>query len=255
MRAHRTRRIFSYLLMSGGALLLFLGGREVVESRLGQMQAAREFQAPDPPRPSPFNAQSQVPSQTSRAPRVAQPALGQAIAKLSIPRLHTNLYVVEGDGEGQLRLGPGHVKGTVMPGADGNCIIAGHRDTHFRALKDIQTGDEIKLQTREGEYTYRVQNMEIVSADNTSPLRPTADAELHLVTCYPFYYVGSAPKRFIVEAHLEDSAHTVTPVSFPHPSGGSLHSSTAIRHGSAVTANTPRRTSPSTHVRRSRKMY
>ncbi len=90
-----------------------------------------------------------------------------------------------------------------MPGEDGNCLIAGHRDTHFRVLKDIRKGDEILLQTRTGEYRYRVETTQIVSPKNTASLRPTSDAQLHLITCYPFYYVGSAPKRFIVEAQLE----------------------------------------------------
>ncbi len=111
---------------------------------------------------------------------------------------------MEGDGARQLRQGPGHVRGTAMPGANGNCIIAGHRDTHFRVLKDIREGDEIVLQTRAGEYTYRVRTMQIVSPRDTKSLRPSNDAELHLVTCYPFYYLGSAPKRFIVDAQLEN---------------------------------------------------
>jgi sortase A len=121
---------------------------------------------------------------------------------LVIPRLHTELYVVEGDGASQLRRGPGHVAGTVMPGQDGNCIIAGHRDTHFRVLKDIRKGDEIVLQTRAGRYTYLVKATQVVSPSNTASLKPTHDAELHLITCYPFYYLGSAPKRFVVQAEL-----------------------------------------------------
>lgn len=202
MRAPRKRQIFSYLLISGGALFLFLGGRDLVDSRLGQSEAQQEFQASPAFKPSPFMPDSRKRS----APFVASPAprLGDTVAKLTIPRLATDLYVVEGDGAKQLRLGPGHLHGTAMPGANGNCIIAGHRDTHFRVLKDIRQGDEIVLQTREGVYTYRVRTMQVVSPRDTWPLRPTTDAELHLVTCYPFYYLGSAPKRFIVDAQLEN---------------------------------------------------
>lgn len=200
MRARRLKRIFSYLLIAGGALLLFLGARDLVYSRLGQSEAQRDFQSISTVRPSPFNKTSEAPAASSPAP---PPELGDAIAKLSIPRLETNLYVVEGDGNRELRRGPGHVRGSAMPGGDGNCLIAGHRDTHFRVLKDIRKGDEIVLQTREGEYTYRVETTQIVSPQNTASLRPTSDAVLHLITCYPFYYVGSAPKRFIVEAQLE----------------------------------------------------
>jgi sortase A len=196
----RARRVLSYLLLAAGALFLFVGGRDLVESKLGQEDAQKQFEAAPEPKPSPFDSATRRKIET--APPSIPPELGQAIARLTIPRLHTDLYVVEGDGDRQLRLGPGHIAGTAMPGSDGNCIIAGHRDTHFRALKDIQKGDEIVLRTHGGRYTYRVQEMEIVAPDNTQPLRPTRGAELHLVTCYPFYYVGSAPKRFIVEASL-----------------------------------------------------
>jgi len=92
-----------------------------------------------------------------------------------------------------------------MPGADGNCVIAGHRDTHFSVLKNIQDGDEIVLERDGHKYRYRVDGMQVVTPDNTASLRPTKDAVLNLITCYPFHYVGSAPKRFIVHAALEDS--------------------------------------------------
>lgn len=205
MRARRTRQVISYLLMAGGALLLYWGGREVVESRLGQNEAKREFEkrralASRNLRPSPFGG----PRRKRRsAPYIPPARLGDTVARLEIPRLGADLYVVEGDGARQLRLGPGHIAGTPMPGQDGNCIIAGHRDTHFRVLKDIRDGDEIVLQTAQGEFTYRVEATKVVSPRDTQSLRPTRDAELHLVTCYPFYYLGSAPKRFIVKAELE----------------------------------------------------
>lgn len=199
MRARRVRRLLSYLLLSGGALFIFLGIRDLVEWRLGQSEMEREFQRDQPSRPSPFHA----PADVNASPFPSAPRVGDAIAKLEIARLQTDLYVVEGDGAPQLRVGPGHVSGSAMPGADGNCIIAGHRDTHFRVLKDIRVGDEIVLDTRDGEYTYRVETTQVVSARDTRSLRPTSDAELHLVTCYPFYYVGAAPKRFIVQARLE----------------------------------------------------
>jgi sortase A len=109
---------------------------------------------------------------------------------------------VEGDGEEELRRGPGHLAGSAFPGGPGNCIIAGHRDTHFRVLKNIRKGDDIVLETRNGQFLYRVKTTRIVTPDNTSALKPTSDPELNLITCYPFYYVGSAPKRFVVEAQL-----------------------------------------------------
>jgi sortase A len=202
----RRRKFVSYVSISAGMVLLFLGGRDVIESRLGQTEAQRAFEKIDVVRPSPFGRREGKPS----LPSVP---LGQTFAKLMIPRLHAELYVVEGDGASQLRRGPGHVAGTVMPGQDGNCIIAGHRDTHFRLLKDIRKGDEIVVQTHAGQYTYRVSDTEVVSPSNTASLEPTRDAELHLITCFPFYYLGSAPKRFIVQAQLEEGASHPTVAS------------------------------------------
>ncbi len=224
MRARRVRgvrRVFSYLLISGGALLLFLGGRDVVDSRLGQSEAQREFQANPTPKPSPFTPS--LASKSALSSFAPSPQLGDPVARLTIPRLAADLYVVEGDGTRQLRRGPGHVRGTAMPGANGNCIIAGHRDTHFRVLKDIRRGDEVVLQTRNGEYTYRVVTTQIVTPRDTQSLRPTSDAELHLVTCYPFYYLGSAPKRFIVDAELEDGPAVALPSRFT-PNGAPTRS-------------------------------
>lgn len=194
MSKHLTRRILSYLLIASGALLLIRGVRDVWESRAGQSDAAREFQEE--------NARQAPPP---AAPAVVPPQRGEPLAELVIPRLATELYVVEGDGAKELRRGPGHLQGTAMPGAKGNCVIAGHRDTHFRVLKDLKTGDDLILRTRMGQYLYRVQKLTVVSPSNTEPLRPTHDAQLNLITCYPFYYVGSAPKRFVVEARLAGS--------------------------------------------------
>jgi sortase A len=128
------------------------------------------------------------------------------VAKLLIPRLGTSLYVVEGTDDRDLKRGPGHLTGSVMPGADGNCVIAGHRDTHFSVLKNIQKGDQIVLERAGKTFRYRVDGLQIVTPDNTESLQPTKDAVLHLITCYPFHYIGAAPKRFIVHAELEDSA-------------------------------------------------
>jgi len=188
------KNLLSGVLLAGGAYLLFLGGRDLFDSRLGQAEAARAFEQPVPDTP-----ETRAATQPAGLHSVNR---GDTLAKMKIPRLDTELYVVEGDGRKELRRGPGHLAGTAMPGENGNCVIAGHRDTHFRVLKDIKEGDDIILQTSTGQYLYRVKRTRIVSPENTSALAPTSDAELNLITCYPFYYVGSAPKRFVVEAQL-----------------------------------------------------
>jgi sortase A len=199
----QSRRLVGYALIAAGLSLLFLGARDLLESRAGQAEAQREFDNIESAKPSPFPARSRVNTQQMPQP---MPPLGDAVAKLIIPRLNTELYVVEGDGAAELRRGPGHMSGTPMPGQDGNCIIAGHRDTHFRVLKDIRKGDAIVLETGAGEFTYRVSDTQVVSPSNTASLRPTRDPELHLITCYPFYYLGSAPQRFVVQARLEEDS-------------------------------------------------
>jgi sortase A len=199
MQKNRLKRIASYLFFSAGALLLFWGARDFWESQWGQTTAAREFEQVSEPAgeaPIPTHALAR------HAPAEVSTKAGDTLAKLIIPRLDAELYVIEGDGPKELRRGPGHLMGTAMPGGKGNCVIAGHRDTHFRVLKDIKKGDDIVLQTKEGKFLYQVREMKIVSPENTSALQPTRDGELNLITCYPFYYVGSAPKRFIVQARL-----------------------------------------------------
>jgi sortase A len=186
----RFGNVFSYALIAGGAALLFLGSKAFLDSHLGQGRAERQFENSAP---APVNVSLR---------KEPSPAPGGVIAKLVIPRLHSKLFVVEGDGAAELRLGPGHLRGSAMPGQPGNCIIAGHRDTHFRVLKDIRPGDDIILQTQAGQFLYRVRGTQVVRPANTSSLRPVKDAELHLITCYPFFYVGPAPKRFVVTARL-----------------------------------------------------
>jgi sortase A len=101
-----------------------------------------------------------------------------------------------------LRLGAGHIEGTALPGETGNSGIAGHRDTFFRELKDIQRNDEIQIQTATGLFRYQVDWMRVVEPGDTTVLEPSyKESTVTLVTCYPFYFVGSAPKRVVVRAH------------------------------------------------------
>ncbi len=132
------------------------------------------------------------------------PVEGAVIANLAIPRLGLSTMVVEGVEDGDLKLGAGHIPGTALPGEPGNVGIAGHRDTFFRPLRLIHTGDVIALATLHGEDRYQVVSTEIVSPDDVQVLYPTRRDTLTLVTCYPFYFVGSAPLRFIVLAERSD---------------------------------------------------
>jgi len=188
----------SWMFISAGLCLLFLGGRELFTSYFDQEEVASSWNIPQEPEPAP-----PAPAPSRAVAPLPPPKLGSAVARLSIPRLEKDWYVVEGVGKKELRVGPGHMQGTALPGMSGNCIIAGHRDTHFRPLKDIKRGDEIEVETRAGKFVYRVTRTAIVSPRDKSPLLDTKEPVLNLITCYPFYWVGSAPKRFIVHAELE----------------------------------------------------
>jgi sortase A len=126
---------------------------------------------------------------------------GEALGRLDIPRLALSVMVAEGTEPSVLRKAAGHLPGTAFPGASGNVALAGHRDRHFRPLKDVAPGDEVLLTTPDGTFRYRVEWTRIVDPQAVHVLDPTEQPTLTLVTCYPFYFVGNAPDRFIVRAH------------------------------------------------------
>jgi sortase A len=128
-----------------------------------------------------------------------------AIAILRIPKIHVEVPVLEGTDDLSLNRGVGHVAGTANPGENGNMAIAGHRDGFFRGLKDIGLGDTIEMVTPERTETFIIDRITVVDRRDVSVLQPRPQESLTLITCYPFYFVGSAPKRYIVQASVADS--------------------------------------------------
>ena len=122
------------------------------------------------------------------------------IGRLEIPRLGLSAILIEGDDAKTLRRAVGHIPGTPLPGQPGNVAFSGHRDTFFRPLRNIRENDIIVVTTLEGEYRYRVVSTRIVAPDDMAVLNASEGEILTLVTCYPFYFVGAAPDRFIVRA-------------------------------------------------------
>jgi sortase A len=111
--------------------------------------------------------------------------------------------VLNGDDDKSLSLGAGLVTGTSMIGGNGNTVIAGHRDIAFRALRNIQAGDIVRIESADAKtYAYRVERTRIVNPDDVSVLASDGQPRLTMITCYPFYYTGDAPKRYIVDARL-----------------------------------------------------
>jgi sortase A len=144
-------------------------------------------------------AQEQYKGSRSRA--VAKQ--GDVLGRIEIPRLGVMVAILEGTTSRTLRLGVGHIEGTALPGEPGNAAIAGHRDTYFRALKDIRANDEIQIQTATGLSHYEVDRVQIVAPGDTGILAPSPGSDLTLVTCYPFHFIGAAPERFVVHAHRD----------------------------------------------------
>ena len=125
---------------------------------------------------------------------------GDVVGELSIPRLRLSVMVLEGDDSRILNVAAGHISGTALTPGTGNIAIAAHRDTFFGPLGSIRPNDLVTLQTPSGLARFAVSDTEIVGPSDIQVLAAGPGRDLTLVTCYPFYYIGSAPKRFIVHA-------------------------------------------------------
>lgn len=178
-----------------GALLCSLFALAQADSALGSTNAIEEFTASVTP-----PDQSQWAASRVRDYQAAQQSPMKAVAVLTIPSLKLEVPVFENDDELSLNRGAGLVAGMGDPDAGGNVGIAGHRDGFFRALKDIKVGDVIEIRTRLKVHRYRVTTVEIVDKFDKRLLADTELPGVTLVTCYPFYFVGNAPQRYIVAA-------------------------------------------------------
>lgn len=121
---------------------------------------------------------------------------------LSIPAVDVRVAVFNGTSDRLLDLGAGRIPGTAPTAGDGNLAIAAHRDGFFRGLKDIEVGDELSFTSKQETHTFTVTELSVVDPTDVSVLESTVNPTITLITCYPFYFVGSAPQRFIVRAEL-----------------------------------------------------
>jgi sortase A len=170
----------------------------VVDTRLFQERESRTLQR---------LLEDQHPTGDSPGTRLLSPpkiptasAMSGLIGRIEIARLGLSVMIIEGDDGKTLRRAAGHVPGTALPGQLGNVGITAHRDTFFRPLRNIQMDDVITLTTLQGVYHYRVVSTKVVSPQDVQVLDSTDGEVLTLVTCYPFYFIGAAPNRFIVRA-------------------------------------------------------
>ncbi len=194
-RATHALRLVEWLLFAAGGVLaawcLVVVGRAEYYARL-------PIPAPAPPAVPGARARPDVPP-----PAPVIPA-GGWVARLEAPELGLSATVLEGSDDATLSRAAGHIEGTPLPGERGNIGIAGHRDTTFRPLRRVKVGDELTLTTAGHSSRYRVSSTFIVDPDDVYVLDPTDRPALTLVTCYPFHFIGHAPRRFIVRADLVD---------------------------------------------------
>ena len=202
-----------------------IAGHHVTFTDYLRSETGLRYFLPEPPTaPGIAKAPSVTPEPGVIAP--PRPANGDLLGRLEIPRLNLAAIVREGVDDDTLRRAVGHVPSTALPGEAGNFSIAAHRDTLFRALKDIRKDDRVTFQSDNHTFTYQVFSTRIVKPTDISVLQPEPDQKhapqktLTMITCYPFYFVGSAPERFIVKARLvEDQALTggTQPAAKPAP--------------------------------------
>jgi sortase A len=189
----RAARIAACVFLAAGLLMLGYAGYVVVDANAYQSAERQRFE------------RAREDAAAASAGAVVAPAVtrkdGTSIGEILIPRLGLAAMVVQGESSAILRHAVGHLADTALPGEMGNVVLAGHRDTFFRPLKDVRAGDAITLRTRDGDHEYLVESTAVVPPTAVDVLEPTGGRTLTLITCFPFSYVGAAPNRFIVRAY------------------------------------------------------
>jgi sortase A len=192
MRKKRRRllRLGEVTFFLAGITALALFGAASLHSRFFQLEAERQFE-----KLSGNDTAAFKPNQWREDARLP-------IGRLEIPTVGLKVMVLQGTDPWTLNCAVGHISGTAFPGELGNVGLAGHRDSFFRSLKDVGLNDQIILRTPMNTYYYKVENISIVTPNDTHVLMASGHPNLTLVTCYPFYFIGKAPQRFIVKARL-----------------------------------------------------
>lgn len=203
------RGLETLLLAAGCLLLAFTAGAFL----LGRFQKNRDLlrfrealAAPAPPsaaglsEPASVDMSRWAPERRKAFEESRRAPTGLPLAILRIPKIGLEVPVLDGTDELALNRGVGLIEDTARPGETGNVGIAGHRDGFFRGLMDVAPGDALELETLRGKTSYAIESIRIVSPEDVSVLDPTPGPALTLVTCYPFYFVGNAPQRYIVRA-------------------------------------------------------
>lgn len=202
-------RSTSHVLLGAGFITIAVVLWSLGDTMLYQKTQADRFDALIQASPSAQRVSSSSPgAEDSTEPPILRltPAMNHIdpalVGRLEIPRLGLVAMVREGLDASTLRRAVGHMPGSALPGQLGNFVVAGHRDSFFRGLRSVQTGDKILVRTRNGVFSYHVRTLSVVNPTDAEAVQPTVDRVCTLVTCFPFNYVGPAPRRFIVRADL-----------------------------------------------------
>jgi len=182
-------RWFQRFLLAAGFVILGYCGADLINSHLQQIKGNRELD------------RLLLNQRTVSKETIPERSL---VGRVEIPDLGLSAVVFEGTSDSVLDRGVGHLDESALPGQAGNVVLAAHRDTFFRSLRNIHKGDVVRVTTLSGVRTYTVDSTEVVAPTQTSVMDPTPTPALTLITCYPFYYVGNAPKRFIVHARDDE---------------------------------------------------
>ena len=193
-RAHAILRWSRNVLLVVGVLILGYCGFVLLDTKVYQASETRHFQQQIKDFKPAITGEGRVQEASFHL------STGNALGEIELTRIGVTAMILEGTDDRTLRRAVGHIAGTALPGQPGNVAIAGHRDTFFRALRNVRQDDEITLLTRDGSYRYRVDSIKVVGPEDTQVLDNSEGDILTLVTCYPFYFVGPAPRRFIVQA-------------------------------------------------------
>ncbi|HET9365059.1 MAG TPA: class D sortase [Candidatus Angelobacter sp.] len=191
LRPYLTRRWLSLLLIIVGIGLLGYVGNEYWGMYRSQQKLETEWEHQ---------------AASVNTPGHAPISPDQMLTRVIVPKINLDAIVVEGASRKDLSDGPGHMKQTAMPGEVGNAVITGHRDTFFRHIYELVKGDQIQIRRNGRVFTYQVTGKRIVMPEDLSVIKPTTDPQLTLITCYPTYYIGPAPKRLVVFSKLVDSS-------------------------------------------------
>ena len=185
---YRSRHFNPALLVFCGLAILLYVGSQYGEMYMGQKRLAERWEQEQQRRAADPTAEAKV--------------ADDGLTRLVIPKIDLSSFIVEGTSHSSLLLGPGHLINTAQPGQPGNVVLSGHRDTFFRHIHELEKGDQIFLDRGGKRLVYEVVGKKIVDPDDISVTGPTKDSELTLITCYPTYYIGPAPKRLVISAKL-----------------------------------------------------